>query len=162
MFAREIALNEFLLAYFDKVVADIPAAGFLQRGAGGGHPPLWIVGHLAAVAEMATQLAGGEEPLHPEWLQAFGPRSNDEIVNPEQYDRETLLAAVRQGYRRLQQMVEQMSPESIARPHPLPILKGTPIATVGDLLAHVLTSHFALHLGQLSAWRRAAGHAPLL
>ena len=46
----------------------------------------------------------------------------------------------------------------MAAPNRLPIrflLRHLP--TVGDLLAHLLTTHSAYHLGQLSTWRRAAG-----
>ena len=32
---------------------------------------------------------------------------------------------------------------------------------MGDFLSFVTTSHVALHLGQLSTWRRVQGQAPL-
>jgi hypothetical protein len=35
------------------------------------------------------------------------------------------------------------------------------MTTVGHLVGHLLTTHFATHLGQLSAWRRLAGFAPV-
>jgi hypothetical protein len=33
--------------------------------------------------------------------------------------------------------------------------------TAGDFVAYLLSSHFAYHLGQLVAWRAAAGFQPL-
>jgi hypothetical protein len=46
----------------------------------------------------------------------------------------------------------------MSEPHTLELrfLKG-PLPTVGDLLAHLMTTHEAAHLGQLSAWRRLLG-----
>jgi len=35
------------------------------------------------------------------------------------------------------------------------------LPTRGDLLAHILTTHEATHLGQLSAWRRQLGFPPV-
>ncbi len=161
MFGREIALNRFQLGYFEKIVADIPAESFAQRGAGGGHPPVWIVGHLAIVGETATRLVGGEEPTHPEWLPLFGPRSSDEVPDAERFGKQELVEALHVAYAQLHSQAAGMTDELASRPHALALLKGTPIESNGDLLAHVLTSHFALHLGQLSCWRRAAGHEPL-
>ena len=43
----------------------------------------------------------------------------------------------------------------------LPLLYDTPIKSKGDLLNHILTTHFASHLGQLSSWRRLMGLPPL-
>lgn len=157
MFSREIKLNQFMLGYFDKVVADIPAESFAERGIGGGHPPQWIVGHLAVVGETALQLAGGPPPAHPEWGPLFGPRSSDEPSPGTIFGKDELTIAMRQSYEQLQQQVATLSEEAINRPHPLALLRGTPIETVGDLLAHVLTCHFTMHAAQLSCWRRAAG-----
>jgi len=35
--------------------------------------------------------------------------------------------------------------------------KGSPIKTIGDVVGHLLTTHFAFHLGQISSWRRLEG-----
>lgn len=161
MFEREIKLNQFELDYFDKVVADIPGERFAEPGVAGGHPPVWIVGHLAVVGEMSLQLATGKPAEHPDWLPLFGPGSSDVVPQPERFAKDDLVAAVTSSYTALHRVLPQLSPEFANQPHPLPILKGTPIETNADLLAHALTSHFALHLGQLSGWRRAAGHGPL-
>lgn len=47
------------------------------------------------------------------------------------------------------------------RPHGSPSLTGTPIVSIADMIAMLLTNHFAFHLSQLSSCRRSAGHAPL-
>ena len=52
--------------------------------------------------------------------------------------------------------VKGVTAAQLAAPSPFaPMLELLP--TAGDLLAHVLTTHATMHLGQLSAWRRLKG-----
>jgi hypothetical protein len=48
-----------------------------------------------------------------------------------------------------------LPPEALARPAPERMRSRFP--TVANVLLGLMTSHFASHLGQLSAWRRAVG-----
>jgi hypothetical protein len=45
--------------------------------------------------------------------------------------------------------------------HKVPILRHTPLVTWSDVVAHLLTTHAAFHISQLSACRRQAGHPHL-
>jgi hypothetical protein len=161
MFDREIKFNQFLLGYFDKVVADIPADRIAERGSGGGHPPVWVLGHLAIVAEMGQTLLGGRLD-HREWVPLFGPRSSDEVPNAERFSKVELVELVRTGYPKLRELMQATPSDVLNRPHGVEVLHGTPIETVADAEVHLLTTHFAFHLAQLSGWRRAAGNGPLL
>ncbi len=49
----------------------------------------------------------------------------------------------------------------LAIPHRMELFENTPLQTRGDLVAHLLATHPAFHLGQLSTWRRQMGFAPL-
>jgi hypothetical protein len=42
------------------------------------------------------------------------------------------------------------------------LFKDSPVQTQGDILSHLMTTHFATHVGQLSVWRRAHGKPPLV
>lgn len=145
---------------FDQVMADIPVDRINERPAGDGHPPLWVLGHLAICAELGHMMLG--TPLKtPEWMPVFGPESSDKIENPESYDAADLITKIKEGYPVLCQAAASADAEALAAPHGAAILDGTPLVTRGDLVAHLLTTHFSFHVAQLSAWRRAAGHAPL-
>jgi hypothetical protein len=160
MFERESRLNEFLLGYFKNVVQDIPAAEITQRAAGGGHPPVWILGHLAICPELGETYCGVEWK-HPLWKERFGPGSPDDVPDADSFSKDQLVDAIVQGYPRMVQTASAADPSLFEKPHGLALLDGTPIKTRGDLVAHLLTSHFAFHLAQLSGWRRSAGHGPL-
>ena len=161
MFAQEITLNQFLLDYFDGLIADLPETGLEVQGGGKGHSALWLLGHIALSADFGRMMLGAETKSPPRWMVAFGPGSSDEIKNPSQYDPQEFIDATRTGYVEVQQLAEQANPETMQEPHGVEILAGTKVATKGDLVAHILTAHLAMHLGQLSFWRRLQDKQPL-
>jgi len=160
MFERESTLNSLLVESFKMLIADIPADRIYEPAPGNGHPPVWVLGHLAICAELGQKYCGGTI-THPEWLKAFGPGSSDQIEDTGDYSKEEFSTVITEGYPAFAQMAREADEASLAGPHAVPLLEGTPIQTAGDLVAHLLTSHLAFHLAQLSGWRRAAGHGPL-
>ncbi|WP_010586612.1 DinB family protein [Schlesneria paludicola] len=160
MFENEIALNQALIRQFKKTVADIPEDVFFHPCVGHGHPPIWIIGHLAIIAEMSQQMIGGAIS-HPDWLPLFGRNSSD-IVSPEVgLTKATMVATLVENYQRLRDLAGQVDESAVARPHNIELFQGTTITTVGHCVTLVLTSHFGFHLGQLSSCRRTAGFGPL-
>lgn len=160
MFEREITLNQFLLKGFNDIVADIPADRIYDQAPGNGHPPVWVLGHLAICGELGEKFSGGEIS-HPDWLPQFGPGSSNEIEDKGLYSKDELVAAIHSSYSRFADLATQLPEESTAGLHGIELLDGTPIKSVGDLIAHLFSSHFSFHLAQLSAWRRAEGHKAL-
>jgi hypothetical protein len=49
----------------------------------------------------------------------------------------------------------------MAKPQSFPFFVNTPIKTVGDCVALLMTTHFSTHIGQLSLMRRQLGRPPL-
>lgn len=159
MFTHELAINEFQLEYFAKIVADLSDAILFRPAAGHGHTPAWVLGHLAICAELGQQMLGGSLS-HPDWKERFGPGSADNIAQDETLSLALLTNAVAAGYRDLRELARTTNDESLlARPHGLPALTGTPIVSIADMIAMLLTNHFAFHLSQLSSCRRSAGYA---
>lgn len=156
MFQREIVLNRFLVANLQRVMEDIPPDQVRSPAPGNGHPPLWVLGHLGVIGEAAFKITGGT-PLRPEWGPIFGPGSQDQISQPERFDKVDFVSWIAGTYKELQSRADQVPESVLAKPHGLKILEGSGIETLGELLAHILTTHFSFHLAQISAWRRAAG-----
>ncbi len=48
------------------------------------------------------------------------------------------------------------------QPHAVEILKPTNLKTNGDVLAHLMCTHMAFHIAQLSACRRKSGKGPIV
>ncbi len=160
MFDNEIAANEFSLDLFSRIAADLPEAQMFQPAAGHGHPPVWVLGHLAICAELGQKLLGGRL-THPRWLVLFGPGSSDQVADDGTLKLDELVQANVSGYAKLREMATLADPQQMVQPHGAEILKGTAIQTVGQLVTHLLTSHFAFHHSQLSSCRRASGHKAL-
>ena len=160
MYEQETKLNQFMMTSFDQLMADIPMDRINERPAGNGHPPLWVLGHLAICAELGHLMLG--TPIKTtEWMPVFGPGSSDQVENPESYDAADLIVKIKEGYAGLCQAAATADPEALAAPNEVDLLQGSPLVSRGDLVSHLLTTHFAFHIAQLSAWRRADGHAHL-
>lgn len=160
MFESAIAINEFQVGGFQKIVADLPDDSLFAPGLGHGHPPAWIMGHLAVSGESGQRLLGGQV-THRDWLPLFGPGSSDKITASDQWTKPVLAAAVTEAYATLRTLASNADPQTMSRPNSVSFFQGTPIRTIGDCVTLLLTSHFGLHLSQLSSCRRAAGFAPL-
>jgi len=160
VFETESRLNQFLRDGLKQVVADIPADRINERALGNGHPPLGVLGPLAIGGRLGQQITG--TPLErKDWAIAFGPGSSDDVRSPEKYSADEFLEVIEESYPVLSTSASQADPAMLQEPHGLPLLNDTAIVTKGDLIAHLLTSHFGFHLAQLSAWRRGAGFGPL-
>lgn len=158
MLESAIAINQFQLGLFNRLIGDIPEDTLFSPSAGHGHPPVWILGHLALVGELGAQMLGGAV-VHPEWLPLFGPGSSDRVSPQPDLTRAGLAAALNTAYGEVQQRAAAAPAERLAQPHGIDLFRGTPIQTVEHAITLLLTNHFGFHLAQLSSCRRAAGHA---
>jgi hypothetical protein len=157
MFENEIAINEFLHGWLAKALADVSDAQWFEPGAGHGHPPAWILGHLAICGELGQMLLGGKV-VHENWLPLFGPGSSDRVAADASLGKSVLHAATVSAYGELRKLAAAADAEHLKRPHGISLFDGTPIQTIGHATSLLLTNHFAFHLSQLSSCRRAAGH----
>lgn len=160
MLSREVAINQYQLGMFDKISSDLLAETLFVRTAGHGHPPVWILGHLAICAELGQRHLGGAL-THSSWVSLFATGSSDDVPFDDSLTLTGLTQAVTNGYRGLQELALSASEALLLKDHGVAALADTPITTVADAIATLLTNHFGFHLGQLSACRRAAGHQPL-
>ena len=159
MFEREAKLYTFTLGYARLLTADIDESRWAEQPAPSINGPAWIMGHLAVVADAGVALLGGERILPPEWRQRHGPGSTPSTDRAFYPGGAELWAAYEHGHERLTAAALTAAPEAMERPQALTTtaLVTRSLPTVGYLIAHIMTSHEAAHLGQLSAWRRMLG-----
>ncbi|TWT42950.1 DinB family protein [Botrimarina hoheduenensis] len=156
-----LTLYRFTLAMAESLMIDISEEEMAHQPAPGVNPPAWIIGHLAVVNEMALALMGHEKRLPAAWTIEFGPGSQPLPQQMEAYPpRAELLTALRETHAAVCLAVQDKDLGAMSAANPItPLAKSLP--TQGDLLAHILTTHPASHLGHLSNWRRQRGRAPL-
>lgn len=157
MFDNQITVLKFLQGYGDRLVADVPSEDFCSQPAAGMNHPAWVIGHLAFAVDRHATFLGAEQTLG-DWKEKFGFGSTP-TTDPADYPaKDELIAAWHGSNDRLIAILESASPEQLAaanehvRPESLP--------TLGDFFTFSMAGHTAIHLGQLSAWRRAGGRPP--
>lgn len=152
--AREVQALKFQLGYAEQLLADVPAERFTEQPTPGMNHAAWVLGHLAFSMDAHSRSLGGEPELGA-WNKRFGFGS-EVLPELEAYPgKDELLNAFRGASARLMAAAESCSPAMLAKASKGPGPELMP--TVGDAMTFMMVGHVALHLGQLSAWRRALG-----
>ena len=122
--------------------------------------PAWIVGHLVSTMEFAAKLAGTVYQAPAGWNELFG-MSSTPVDDAAKYPTlAVLVAELDKSVEAVAPALDTISDESLAAQMPDEGFRKM-MPTVGDGLTFVLNGHIAMHVGQLSAWRRACGMPPL-
>lgn len=161
MYERESTLYAFTLQYLERLIAEMPDDKLFASCGAGANPPAWVIGHLAVCTDYAAGLLGLPMVCPKPWHKMFGPTGKPFAGAADYPPRVDMLAALKNGHERVTSALPNANPATLSAPHTLAILAGTPIKTNGELLSHLLTTHEAVHIGQLSAWRRQLGQGPL-
>ena len=151
----------FTLAYAEKLVADLDDDQLAVLPHGGMNHPAWILGHVALGSDFVASLLGKDLLTDEAWMKTFGPGSvpvEDRSVYPSKAE---LVDTMRKTHARAIQLLEVATDEELSAPNQTPFFPEQ-FPTVGDLATHLVTTHAAMHLGQLSAWRRCVGKKTVL
>jgi hypothetical protein len=150
-------LFEQNLGYARRLVADLrddqmtaqPVDGCVMNHAA------FVVGHLAWVCDVGVTLLGESAAIDPGWRDLFSLTAKpvaDRSVYPA---KAILVQALEDAHTRLVRVALAATPGALQQLPPERFRSRFP--TVAHVLLHMLTNHEAVHLGQLSAWRRASG-----
>ncbi len=161
MFEQESKLFASMINYLKAVVADISDANLTKAVPGAVNPPAYILGHLAICNDFTLKLLGQPPVCPPEWSEPFAPGNNPAKMKIEYPSKEELMGMIQKGHEHISAAVKKASPEAMSQPKTLASLAASTLTNVGDLVALLMTTHFALHVGQLSLMRRQLGNAPL-
>ncbi|HTM55143.1 MAG TPA: DinB family protein [Pirellulales bacterium] len=162
MFERELTLYKFNLNYLRLLAADLDDANLGKPAFPGGNPPVWILGHLAVATDYAGKLLGLRPQCPREWHVQFAPGTKSADVAAPYPSKGDLLGAIEAGHRRVSEAVPTASSEAMSQAHAVELLKPTVLKTVGDVLAHLMTTHESFHISQLSACRRSCGKGTIV
>ena len=156
---RGIILAEHaeLRAYAGRLTADLSDADMLCQPIAGitlNHPAL-ILCHLLAYAPVLEAILLGE-PVEDPISHRHG-RGSTPQTDPAHYPpRVELIAEFDSSYARAAHAFERVSDHWLGTATPIPRWVER-FPTIAHLPGQFLVKHFATHLGQLSAWRRAMG-----
>jgi hypothetical protein len=120
----------------------------------------WLIGHLAVTGDFGRRLCG-RAPLCPrEWRTLFNPGSQPSNTPTDYPPMAALCDAFRAVYTDLCDAADAVPPASLTESNPFEPMRTT-FPTAGDFVEYLLSGHLAYHLGQLVAWRGAAGLRPM-
>lgn len=156
MMEREFKLYGFTMHFLrllaegidDEKLAVIPAPGL--------NHPAWIIGHLAVCADFVPKLLGQPTICPAEWDALFAPGAVPTADRSRYPSKAELLAKNEEAFVRNPQLIAAASERRLAMPQPIEYFRPL-YPSIGDMLAHLISTHPALHLGQLSTWRRLQG-----
>jgi hypothetical protein len=160
MIAQIINSYSLVLDDLRKLVADIPDDRLAKQAGGAVNHPAWIIGHLVHSA----QAIGGEMGLSPwlasDWAGKFAtgtiPRDHRNFY-PSKLE---LLDALQDSQQRITQRLLALGEAGLSQPLPDERYRAM-FPTLGHAVLHILTVHAAIHVGQITVWRRAIGLGPL-
>ena len=116
----------------------------------------WLIGHMAVTGDYGRKICGRSPICPKDWRAKFNPGtlpSHDAATYPPMAE---LTDTVRRVYVDLTDAAASLDSAALAAPNPFtPVLADFP--STGEFVAYLFTGHFAYHLGQLHAWRAAAG-----
>jgi hypothetical protein len=158
MFERERKLYGVMLGLCKMQTGDVDDARLADLPSPGVNHPAWILTHLAICTDVAARVLGQPTRCPKEWHQRCGPGSTVTAERSFYASKRDLLAALEAGHVCVSEAAGRATEDSLLRPHgiELAFVKKT-FPTVGDLVAHLMTSHTGYHLGQLAIWRRMMG-----
>lgn len=166
MIAEVIRQLEFNLAYAKKSVEDIPESQMtIKPSAGLDNHPAFTIGHLTTgYANLMNNLTG-EYILAEGFKEVFlrtGP-GDPTLPNPDSAaypSKENLLKEMDHQHQRLINYLLQIDPKKLDEKFDWRFSAYFP--TYRDRILFLCVNHYAMHLGQLAAWRRAMGMSSAL
>ena len=116
----------------------------------------WLLGHLAFTGDYGRRLCGRPPLCDESWTRRFAPGtqpSHDPHAYPPMTELTGTFGSV---YTDLLTAAAEAPCHVLTAANPYSAARER-FPTVRDFLFHLMTAHFAYHLGQLHCWRAAAG-----
>jgi hypothetical protein len=116
----------------------------------------WLVGHLATSGDFARKLCG-RPPLCPaDWRAKFNPGTTPSVHAADYPPMRELADVFERVFRDLADSAAGVDPQRLAIENPIAFTRDA-FPTSGDFIAYLMSGHMGYHVGQLVAWRSAAG-----
>ena len=157
------------LVYAEKLLKDVTADQFARFAMIGdtvieSNHPCFAYGHLSLYAPRIIEQLGGDTSgfAVPDGFEAVFSKDAkcvDDATGRVYPEMETVTNALFDGYRGAIDILESTSDDAFVAENPNEIMRER-FPTIGAMHAFYVSGHFMLHMGQVSAWRRAVGLGP--
>ncbi|MEM8738023.1 MAG: DinB family protein [Planctomycetota bacterium] len=158
---HEIKIYRFLQTYGEDLIEGLDDEQAFTSHTEGGNHPAWIIGHLAVVGSHGVKMLGGNPAIDTDaWQPMFGGGSQP-AARAEGYPAwDELVSVWKETHDLAASAAGAVTAEVLEQPNPI-ARRRKALPTLGSFVGFMFTGHEGVHLGQLSAWRRANGKPPL-
>jgi hypothetical protein len=143
------------LSYGKQILADIEDNRMAERPMNL-NPPAWLLMHLATAADYAAALLGGSGVCPADWKEKADTKKPVSGNRSDYPGKEELVSTFEKSYRHAADLLSKSTPAQLVQSQQLGFFEKE-LPTVGDMAGFLLVTHLSIHLGQISAWRRASG-----
>ncbi len=150
----------FSVGFLKSLLEGIDGGKMTHQPSPGTNHPAWITGHLIDTMGFVATLTGATYQSPEGWSGLFGMGSTPSDDAAKYPDKAALLAELDKSVAAVMPSLESISAEALAAQMPDEGFRKM-MPTVGDGLTFLINGHITMHIGQLSAWRRACGMPPL-
>jgi hypothetical protein len=150
---------ELSLGYASELCKTIPADVFNKMPSKDFNSPAFNIGHLATYPNNVLGMIGRGDLVKPLPFSADLFKQGASCVDqPGLYpSKDVLMSSFDEGYRRVIDAVRGCDDSVFERVNPIEGRFRELMPTVGAAVNFMLGGHLQMHLGQVSAWRRAMG-----
>lgn len=141
---------------FKQSMVDFPAERFAEPVITAMNPPAWVIGHLTVVCDIAGTMVGLTSMVPEDYRAKYGPRSTPSPEPSDYPSKDEMLKLYDEVHVAVLAAVSKAEPAVFDVENPIDRMREE-LPTLGDMVAFMLTTHEGVHLGQLSAMRRAVG-----
>lgn len=146
----------FNLHYASKLIEGIAPEKACEQPAGIPNHAAWVIGHLASSSGFISFLLGKPIESPAGWDELFGIGSKPTSDKSKYPPVAELFEAMKLGHADITKLYAAAGDDLLSSPTAHEGFRKM-FPTTGDAVGFMLATHEPIHLGQLSAWRRAMG-----
>ena len=154
-----VELLDFQLLYLNRLVENIPDERLYEKQLEGFNSAGWILGHICVEAEDVIRQLPSTIPfekLDSNWEKWFRNSTGKVAVLSNLPSKEVLINTLNKRYKLLGNAYADLSTTQRNSPHPSSLLREI-LTTVDAWFAHHLTTHIAMHCGNIVVWKKMIG-----
>jgi len=151
---------EYTLDFIRQQIADLSDEELVLQPTGAPNHAAWTLGHIILSCQAIVIELGKEANSSAEWEARFGYGTRPNPTVSENLSKSELLADLAETSDRLQATIQALDTRFLDGPPSEGEMRKM-FPTKGHELMQVVVAHTAYHAGQLAAWRRAIGRAPV-
>lgn len=140
---------------FERLVSDVDDAQFADQPVEAINHPAWLLGHITTYHDVIVALLAGQ-PFDNPWDAPCGKNSTPTSDRSVYASKDEILRLHREGFERGAEAIRSAPAQAWTASFDHPEW-GKQFDAVAPAVVFLATTHQALHLGQLSGWRRAMG-----